>query len=208
MKKRGPYFRYTPGGETPPSTRTSRRMKVSEDISQVQQQLDTMDDVSDFNDDEEIPLNLDNFEVEFKEFDLENLEFNGIQSDEFLQQLVEESQILEKQKTNDDFPAILQNKPIIFNQLQEFLNAQELPNTVHKSQSLPKSNSNVLYSSNIICWIITLDSKISNFEAQLLINRMILEHKMDEVTQSHLLELINCFLPQGMIVDCQNNFKE
>jgi hypothetical protein len=41
------------------------------------------------------------------------------------------------------------------------------------------------------------DSKISNLESHVLISRMILEHKLDNKTKEHLLELLNCFVPKG-----------
>jgi hypothetical protein len=41
-----------------------------------------------------------------------------------------------------------------------------------------------------------LDSKLSQVEAEILINRMILEHKFDETTKKDLLALINCFMPK------------
>jgi hypothetical protein len=34
-------------------------------------------------------------------------------------------------------------------------------------------------------------------EAHILLNRMIIEHKLNNVAKEHLLNLINCFLPTG-----------
>ena len=42
-----------------------------------------------------------------------------------------------------------------------------------------------------------LDSKITNKEAQILISRMMVEHKLNNVAKEHLFSLINCFLSQG-----------
>lgn len=45
-----------------------------------------------------------------------------------------------------------------------------------------------------------IDSKLTHIEAHILFSRMILEHKIDNVTKEHLLDLINCFLPEGLFL--------
>ena len=77
---------------------------------------------------------------------------------------------------------------------------QEIPKEQQSKQNQTPPNE-LLYPGmlcQLLNWLLT-ESKLTNIEAQILLSRMILEHKLNNTIKEQLLDLINCFLPTGNI---------
>jgi hypothetical protein len=147
--KRGPYKRYN-SGETPPSTRVSRRKRdnqINDDIDQTQQELNEITEESSNLHINSLDKNLIDICVDFNIENSNNLneeEIYGehIQSEQFLQQLMQEKAIADSLTIESDNSII---KPVVFNYLKAFLDCQEIPNTFHKSKAFSKDDAAPLY---------------------------------------------------------------
>src|SRR5690348_15626367 len=79
--------------------------------------------------------------------------------------------------------------PNIFPQLDKYMKSQKLLHVIHKSRDDSIDLNQLLYKSIIIYFLNILNSKLTYLEAQILINKMILEHKLNNVAKDHLLSL-------------------
>ena len=80
------------------------------------------------------------------------------------------------------------------------MQAQKLPQTIHISNEVPIDPTVPIYLSLFQKYLILEDSKLSQIEAEVLINRMILEHKLNNTAKEHLIALINCFMPKDKLL--------
>jgi len=123
--------------------------------------------------------------------DLENIEFDNlmeedsISSENFLQSLLA-ANYLQKENENISSENNREEQGTIFPSLLQYITQQK------PIQSGPKLSNNLSEP-------IYENSKLNFAEAQILLSRFVIEHKLNNVAKDHLLQLLNCFMPKGTL---------
>ena len=198
-KKRASSYKLYEPGQTPRRTKYNRLQKKREKTG-----LDKEIEEEQIKDNIEKET-LDDYEF-LEQLEPDQSELNLIQQMEYNEngeQLIEDlltyaereiASISTKEKDEEE------QQEAIFPNLKEFVESQSLPKIAHVSRNEINIIHSSLYSGiKIIYLFYFIGSKLSNIEAQILFSRMVLEHKLDNTTKEHLFDLINCFLPTGLI---------